>query len=571
MLTRRDLLQAAMAAAAISGLPRDAGSQALSRVVRQEDLLRFRAKGQVTLLHLADTHAQLKPIFYREPSINLGVGAANDQPPHVTDRELLARYAIDPGSWRAYALSSADFEVLAHNYGKVGGLDRMATLIKAIRAERGRERTLLIDGGDALQGSYTALQSRGGDMVVALEALGVDVTTGHWEFTLGDKRMSELYGDASRSGVSSVSFLAGNVFDTEFDEPVFKAWRMFEKGGVRIAVIGQAFPYAPIANPRWMMPRWSFGIRESAMRRHVTAARAAGADIVVLNSHNGFDVDRKLAGLVEGIDVILTAHTHDALPTPVTVGRTLLIASGSHGKFLSRLDLEVKNRQIVDYAYALIPVLSDSIEPDPDMTRVITQIREPHEAMLSTALARTDMLLYRRGNFSGTFDDLICDALMQERDAQLSFSPGFRWGASLMPGQAITWDDIYNATAIPYPAVYRVELSGAAIKSILEDVADNLFNPDPFYQQGGDMVRVGGMGYTINVDAPMGNRISAMTLMADGSAIDPGRIYTVAGWGSVNEAVQGPPVWDLIGRYLMRLGTVATVHTPPVKVVRGGS
>ena len=567
MLSRRDVLQAALAAAAVGGLPRRARAQ--GRATRQDDLLQFHAKGQVTLLHMADCHAQLNPIYYREPSVNLGVGEANGLPPHLTDSALLERFGIEAGSRDAYALSSADFERLAREYGRVGGMDRMATLVKAIRGERGADRTLLIDGGDALQGSYTALQSRGADMIRVLEALGVDVTTGHWEFTLGAGRVSELFGDFKTRGVAGLDFLAGNVVETEFREPVFRAWRMYEKGGIRIAVIGQAFPYTAVANPRWLVPAWSFGIREETVRRHVTAARAAGADFVVLNSHNGFDVDRKLAARVDGIDVILTAHTHDALPQPIRVGRTLLIASGSHGKFLSRLDVAVKDGRIEDFAYALIPVLSDAIAPDPEVAALVKEIRAPHEAMLTTELARTDHLLYRRGNFGGTLDDLICSALIEEREAELCFSPGFRWGATLLPGQAITWDDIYNATAITYPNVYRTAMRGDAIKAILEDVADNLFNADPYYQQGGDMVRTGGLGYTINVDAKMGRRISNMTFLKTGEPIEPARDYIVAGWASVQAGTQGPPAWDLVAHYLQRRQVIVPVPATSVKVARG--
>jgi sulfur-oxidizing protein SoxB len=566
MLSRRDVLQVALAAAVV-GLPR--ASRAQGQTVRQEDLLRFRAKGQVTLLHMADCHAQLKPIYYREPSTNLGVGDANGLPPHLTDSALLERFGIEAGSREAYALSSKDFEHLARTYGRVGGMDRVATLVKAIRGERGADRTLLIDGGDALQGSYTALQSRGGDMIRVMGALGVEATTGHWEFTLGASRVSELFGDFKKRGSAGFEFLAGNIVENDFREPVFRAWTMFERGGLRIAVIGQAFPYTSVANPRWMVPAWSFGIREETVRRYVTAARAAGADLVVLNSHNGFDVDRKLAARVEGIDVILTAHTHDAVPAPIKVGPTLLIASGSHGKFLSRLDVEVKERRIADYEYALIPVLSDAIAPDPEMAALVAEIRAPHEAMLATELARTEHLLYRRGNFGGTLDDVICAALMEERDAELSFSPGFRWCASLLPGQAITWDDVYNATAITYPNVYRIAMRGDAIKAVLEDVADNLFNADPYYQQGGDMVRTGGLGYTIHVDEAMGRRIGNMTLLKTGEPIDPARDYSVAGWASVQEGTQGPPVWDVVARYLQRRQVVVPAALAPVKVVRG--
>ena len=569
MHSRREFLQVALAAGALTGLAgTSALGQALRRGLSQEDILRFEAKGQVTILHFSDCHAQIRPVYFREPSVNLGVGEARGLPPHLTDREFLTHFGIAPGSAQAYMLSSADFEVLAKDYGRVGGMDRLATLVKAVRAERGAERTLLLDGGDTLHGSYTALQTKGGDMVRIAEALGVDAMTAHWEFTLGHERVSALFGNKDGRGSAKIDFLAGNVMDTEFEEPVFRPWRSYEKGGVRIGVIGQAFPYTPIANPRWMIPGWSFGIREEEVRRNVAAVRAAGAEIVVLNSHNGFDVDRKLAGRVEGIDIILTAHTHDAIPRPERVGSTLLVASGSNTKFLSRLDLDVKGGRIADYSYSLMPVLADAITPDPEMARLIDEIRAPHEAMLSTELARADRLLYRRGNVAGTLDDLICEALLAERDAEICFSPGFRWGTSLIPGQPITWDDVYNATAMTYPNVYRLPFRGEMIKAILEDVADNLFNPDPYYQQGGDMVRVGGMSFTIDVDAPMGQRISDMRLLRTGEPIEAGFVYTVAGWASINEGTEGPPIWDLFASHLRKRQVIADVPSAPVRIVR---
>jgi S-sulfosulfanyl-L-cysteine sulfohydrolase len=569
LLTRRDVLEV-MAVAAIAtglgpGLPRAAAQQ----TVRQEDLLRFTGKGQVTLLHLTDCHAQLEPLYLREPSVNVGVGEAKGMPPHLTDTELLARFNMQRNSVAAYCYSSVDFETLARTYGRVGGFDRIATLVKAIRADRGADRVLLLDGGDALQGSYTALASKGGDMVRVMEALGVDATTGHWEFTLGAERIAELFGDRASPGSARTAFLAGNVVETDFEEPVFAASSTFEKGGVKVAVIGQAFPYTPIANPRWMMPKWSFGIREDEIRKNVAAARRDGAEIVVLLSHNGFNLDRKLATRVEGIDFILTAHTHDALPVPIQVEKTFLIASGSHGKFLTRLDVEVADGRLAGFDYALIPVLSDVIAPDPDMARLIGDIRAPHEAMLATELARTEALLYRRGSFAGTLDDLICSAMLAERDAEICFSPGFRWGASLLPEAPITWEDVYNATAITYPACYRMQLSGAAIKAILEDVADNAFHPDPYYRQGGDMVRVGGMSYAINPEQAMGRRISELTLARTGAPLEDGATYAVAGWGSVNEGVEGPPIWDVVAHHLQRAKVVRAEPSGRVKVVRG--
>jgi sulfur-oxidizing protein SoxB len=568
MIDRREFLQVAAATAALVGTGGGVARAASRQALTQEDLLRFEPKGQVTLLHMTDVHAQLKPLYFREPRINLGVGEAKGLPPHLTGAEFLKAFAIPAGSRDAYMLSADDFNALAREYGRVGGMDRMATLVNAIRAQRGASRTLLLDGGDLLQGSFTALESKGADMIAVAEALGIDATTGHWEFTLGAERITELYGGADKKGSARPAFLAGNVVETDFEEPVFHATRFFDRGGVTIAVIGQAFPYTPVANPAWMMPKWSFGIREGTLRRHVKAARAKGADIVVLLSHNGFDVDRKLASRVAGIDVILTGHTHDALPVPVKVGNTLLVASGSHGKFLSRLDLEVKGRRVVDYRYALIPVLADAITPDPTMVAVIDRLRAPHVEMLATELAHTDTLLYRRGNFNGTLDDLICDAMLSVRRADICLSPGFRWGSSLLPGQAITWEDVYNATAITYPACYTTRMSGDTLKAVLEDVADNVFNPDPYYQQGGDMVRVGGMSYTIQPDAPMGQRISDMRLEPSGDPLEASHTYRVTGWGAINPHVDGPPIWDVVASYLKDHQHIGAHDRERVRILR---
>ncbi len=534
-----------------------------------DDLLRFTPKGKLSLLHMTDCHAQLNPLYYREPEINLGVGEMAGRPPHLTGKDLLTAYGIKPGSFAAYALAATDFEALARNYGQVGGMDRMATLVAAIRAERGPSNVLFLDGGDLLQGSYTALKTRGEDMVRVGEALGLDATTGHWEFTLGADRVVELYGDKTRSGFTKTEFLATNVRDTDFEEPVFNGWKMFERGGMLVGVIGQAFPHTAIANPRWLVPKWWFGIREQALARTVAHVRKSGAELVVLLSHNGFDVDRKMAGRVPGIDVILSGHTHDALPRPVQVGRTLVIASGSHGKFLSRLDVDMRDGELREWNYSLIPVLSQAIPREPVMGRLVEKIREPYREMLATELARTDIALHRRGNFGGTLDDFICDALMTERDAEISLSPGFRWGGSLAAGQAVTWEDVYNATAITYPNVYRVPIRGAFLKTVLEDVADNLFNPDPYYQQGGDMVRVGGMGFTIRPDAPMGQRISDLTLLRSGQPIEPSRSYMVAGWGSVNEGIEGPAIWDVVARHLRATKAVGGTAGNAVRVIRG--
>jgi sulfur-oxidizing protein SoxB len=560
MITRRELLQVGAATAAMA-----AGGASFTRALAQQrltqdELTKFDALGNVTLLHVADIHGQLMPVYFREPSVNLGVGEAKGQPPHITGKDFLTRFGIPARSAAAYALTDQDFEALAKSYGRIGGLDRLATVVKRVRSERGNDKVLLLDGGDTWQGSLAANASKGQDMVDCMALLKPDAMTGHWEFTYGEDRVKELV------DTLGFPFLALNVRDTEWNEPVFEPFKMFEKGGVTIAVLGQAFPYTPVANPRWMMPKWSFGIREEDVRATVEKARKAGAQLVVLLSHNGFDVDRKLASRVAGIDVILTGHTHDALPEAITVGKTLLIASGSHGKFVSRLDLDVQGGAVKGFRYKLIPLFADAITPDAEMAGAIAKARAPYAAELAREVGRTESLLYRRGNFNGTFDDLICAALLKERDAEIALSPGFRWGTSVLPGQAITVEDIHNATAITYPQVYRMSMGGERLKEVLEDVADNLFNPDPYYQQGGDMVRCGGLGYSIDVSKPIGQRISGMTHLKSGAPIDPKKEYTVAGWASVNEGTQGPPVWELVERYVAAEKTVRVTPNTSVKI-----
>lgn len=561
MLSRREFLQCAVASTAIANLAGGFQRAVAQQRLTQDDLLSFDAKGQVTLLHLTDIHAQLEPVYFRPPDTNIGIGEYDGIPPHLVGEEFLSHFGLERNSALAYAHTMLDYVEMARTYGQLGGLDRTATLIKAIRAERGDDKVLLLDGGDTWQGSYTSLKTNGQDMVDCLKLLKPDAMVGHWEFTLGTDRVLELIDQLG------YPFLASNIVDTDWEEPVFDSTVTHMVGGARVAVIGQAMPYTPISNPRWMFPEWSFGLRIELLQQNVAAARADGAEVVVLLSHNGFDVDRKLASVVPGIDVILTGHTHDAIPEAVKVGNTLILASGSHGKFLGRVDLEVKNGKVIDYNTTLIPVFADVIDSDPEMRAKIDEVRAPYADELKRVVGKTDGLLYRRGNFNGSWDDLICEGLMAERDAQFSLSPGFRWGTTLLPGSDITIDDLYAQTSMTYPAVYRLEFTGTQIHEILEDVCDNLFNADPFFQQGGDMVRVGGMGYTCEPSAAMGSRISNMTDLSTGQALDPEKSYVVAGWASVNEDVEGPAVYDLMENYISSQSVIAPKQNDAVKII----
>jgi len=560
-MDRREFLNV-LAIAAAAGLPL-ASREALA-AGEGAKLYDNPAFGNVSLLHMTDCHAQLLPIYFREPNVNLGIAGSSGKVPHLVGDRLLKAYGVKAGSEQAHAFSHLDFAQAAKTYGKVGGFAHLATLVKSLRATR--PGALLLDGGDTWQGSATALWSKGQDMVDACLQLGVDVMTAHWEFTLGQDRVKQIVENDFKG---RVDFVAQNVVTADFGDAVFKPYVIRPINGVPVAIVGQAFPYTPIANPRHMVADWTFGIREEELQKQVNEARGKGAKVVILLSHNGMDVDLKLASRVTGIDAILGGHTHDGVPQPVEVrnasGITLVTNAGSNGKFLGVLDFDVKGGRISGWKYRLLPVFANLIKPDAEMASLITRIRGPYEAKLGEKLAVTEGLLFRRGNFNGTVDQVILDALMKLKGAEIAFSPGFRWGTTLLPGQPITMDHVMDWTAITYPYTTLNDLTGEMIKTILEDVADNLFNPDPYYQQGGDMVRVGGLTYTITPSAGMGNRISDMRLA--GKPIDAGRKYKVAGWAPVAEGAQGEPVWDVVTKYLRDVKTLKPVKLNLPKLV----
>jgi len=562
-ISRREFLQM-LAVASASGVTLSAcdsdkptGSTGVVPSSSPQDLYEIAPYGNVSLMHYTDCHAQLQPIYFREPNINLGIGDMRGRPPHLVGEKFLAYYGIKPGSREAYAFTYLNFVEAAKKYGKVGGFSHFATLLKKIRAQR--PGALLLDGGDTWQGSGTSYWTKAQDMVDAQKLLGVDVMTAHWEMTYGADRVTEIIENDFKG---HIDFVAQNIFNNEWEEPVFRPYVIKDINGVPTAVIGQAFPYTPIANPRYMVPDWSFGIRDERMQEMVDQARGEGAQVVIVLSHNGMDVDLKMASRVTGIDAIMGGHTHDAIPRPVIVdnagGKTLVTNAGSNGKFLGVLDLDVRNGKVQGYRYHLLPIFSNLLEPDAEMEAYIKKVRAPYEARLAEELAVTDDLLYRRGNFNGTFDQLICDALMEVQGAEISLSPGFRWGVSVLPGEAITFEHVMTQTAITYPTVTLNNMTGARIKEILEDVADNLFNKDPYYQQGGDMVRVGGLKYAIDPDAGMGSRISNMEL--DGKPISADKEYSVAGWASVGQPLEGTPIWDVVSEYLRDKKTISNME-----------
>jgi sulfur-oxidizing protein SoxB len=564
-LNRREFMQV-MGIAAAGGMVLDAPAALAAQ--NADTLYHLPRFGNVHFLHFTDCHAQLKPVYFREPSVNIGIGAAAGRMPHLVGEHLLKTIGAGRNTPEAYAFTCLDFEKAARTYGKVGGFAHLSTLVKRMKASR--PGALLLDGGDTWQGSATALWTQGQDMVDACLALGVDVMTAHWEMTLGDKRVKEI---VEKDFKGKVDFVAQNIKTTDFGDPVFPPYVIKEMNGVAVAVIGQAFPYTPIANPRYLVPEWSFGIQEENMQKMVDEARGKGAKVVVVLSHNGMDVDIQMASRVRGIDAIMGGHTHDGMPQPVIVsnagGKTLVTNAGSNSKFLGVLDFDVRDGKVSDFRYRLLPVFSRFLPADKEMEALITRIRAPYESRLNERLATTEGTLYRRGNFNGTFDQLIVDALMEAKGADIAFSPGFRWGTSLLPDSPILMEDLMDQTATTYSYSTLSEMTGATIKTVLEDVADNLFNPDPYLQQGGDMVRVGGMTYAIEPGAKMGGRIQDMRL--GGKPIVADKKYKVAGWAPVAEGASGEPVWDVVGGWLRNKKTVGArkLNTPRLIGVQG--
>ena len=567
-MDRRSFLQL-LAAAAASGMAlptREAQAQSAAASYYEAP-----AFGNVSFLHITDCHAQLNPIYFREPNVNLGIGSMRGQVPHLVGDHLLSHFNFKANTLDAHAFTYLDFEKLAKVYGKVGGFAHLATLVKKIRANR--PGALLLDGGNTWQGSGTSLWTDAQDMVDAAKLLGVDIMTLHWECTYGADRVMEI---SNKDFVGHIDIVAQNIKTADFGDQVFKPYVIRDVNGTKVAVIGQAFPYTPIANPRYFVPDWTFGIQEENMQAMVDEARGKGAKVVVVISHNGMDVDLKMASRVRGIDAIFGGHTHDGVPKPTLVdnpgGKTLVMNAGSNGKYLGVLDLDVRDGRIADYRYRLMPIFSNLLPADPAMDALIKKVRAPYIEKLDEKLAVSEGLLYRRGNFNGSFDQLILNALMQEKNAEMAFSPGFRWGTTVLPGESVTMENVLDQTAITYPYVTVSNLTGAQIKEIMEDVCDNLFNPDPYYQQGGDMVRVGGMQYTCDPTAKAGKRITNMRL--NGKLIDAGRKYKVAGWAPVAEesrGMAGEPIWDVVARNLRNKKIIKPVqiNQPQLKGIAG--
>lgn len=599
-LNRREFLHVISMAAAAGMLPGTARASERTQATSPHlsmNMYHAPMKGKVRVLHLTDTHAQLKPIYYREPNVNLGIGPAYGKLPHLVGSKLLKSLGIENNASLAHAFSFMHFQEASEKFGKVGGFAHIKTLLDHLREQAGgQQNTLTLDGGDLWHGSATALWTRGQDMVEASNLLGVDIMTGHWEFTYTQPEVlrnigqfkgeflaqnirikeDSLFGDHYRDLVEQNHGIG--LYDEDNALP-FKPYTIRVINGERIAIIGQAFPRTANANPRANFPDWSFGLREDALQTMVDQIRSAEkVAAIVMISHNGMDVDIKMASRINGIDAIFGGHTHDGIPKAIPVktpagGVCHVTNAGSNGKFVGCMDLDIKNGQLRGVHYQLLPVFANVLKADKTVDQFITQMRQTrydesivesrnpkyafnqerlgktYETILNEELAVAEETLYRRGNFMGTWDQIIVNALREEHDTQIAFSAGVRWGTSVIAGEAITMERVMDETSMTYGETYKSELSGAQIKDILEGVCENIFQKDPYLQSGGDMVRVGGLSYSCEPNASLGQRISQMRL-GDGSLIQANKTYTVAGWGQVEELGGGRPVWDVVADHL---------------------
>jgi len=549
---------------------------------KKDDYYKLKSFGNVRLMHMTDSHAQLLPVYFREPSVNLGFHSNYGKVPHIVGDKLLDHYGIKGDKRLEYAFSCVNFEKDAEVMGRVGGFAQLKTVIDFLKTSFGENKTLLLDGGDTWQGSWTSLQTRGKDMVQAMNLLGVDVAVGHWEFTykaqevLDNVKLLDAEFLAQNIHVKEDSMMEGVEAYDEDEGYAFKPYTIKNMNGARVAIIGQAFPYTTIANPQRNIPDWSFGIDEEPMQELVDLIKEEEKpDAIIVLSHNGFDVDKKMAEVCSGIDFIMGGHTHDGVPEAVPVknanGTTYVCNAGSNGKFLNVLDLDIQKGKIQDFKFTLLPIFSDLIPEDPTMKKYIADVRKPFLGELNRVLATTDETLFRRGNFNGSWDQIICDSLIEVKGADISLSPGFRWGTTVMPGQPITFDDLATQTALTYPETYVKEFTGAQIHATLEDVADNLFHKDPFRQSGGDMVRTGGISYRINPMNEVGKRITNIVMTKTGLPMDYNKKYKVAGWSTVNSIAPGKPIWEVTEEYLKNVKHIANlkVDTPDMVGIQG--
>lgn len=560
-MTRRELVQLLLALGIAS--PK-AFAQAMERPEGLYDLPAF---GDVTLLFNTDLHAQLRPHYFMEPPNLVAPNALAGKPGYLSGEALLGYYGIKPGSLEAYTYSSVDFPALAQRFGAMGGGAYIGALIKQQRELAGAGRTLTLDGGDTWTNSGLSLLTKGQVMVDWMNRVGFDHMVFHWEYTLGRERLEEL---TKQLKAQIISF---NIVDELFGDPLYPPYAIHEKGGYAIGVIGSTFPYIKVSHPEEFSEGLSFGIRENELQKTVDEVRGKGVDAVLMLSHNGVPLDSALAQRIKGIDLILTGHTHDFTPKPIRLGNTWLVAGGSAGKAVVRVDLQMKKGGIADLRLKTLPVATNLIKPDADLERFITEAHAPHKAYLDQVLGQSQSLIYKRDSLYSTFDELTGRAIKAAYpEVEVAFSPATRWGTAILSGQAITMDNVLAYTSFTYPEVYVFKLKGERLLGVLEDIAANVFIPDPFYQQGGDMSRVYGLTYDLMVNAPTGQRIRNVAIA--GRRLDPSREYVVASYGgrlqrsgTLVEKFTPRPIYDLIADYLRQVKTVNIPPRPGMRVL----
>jgi sulfur-oxidizing protein SoxB len=575
-ISRRDFLQFAGALGLLSatGTNLFAGEAAKEKIknLSFSDIVDFKAKGKVSLLHICDLHAHIKPLYWREPSTLISAKNLVGTPGFICGDSFLDYYGVKEGTVDQYFDTHNDFSALAKKFGKMGGISHMKPMIDHVRKERGDKNVLLLDSGDTWQGTAVALHTKGEAIVDAQKYLGVDVMVGHWEFTYGKERVMELI-EKFKGEFISQNVIDDDPFSDDFEELIFPPYTIKEVGGAKIGIIGQSFPFTSTANPKKFTEGWSFALRHESLQEYINELRnEKKVDCIVVLSHDGFSVDQELAKKVTGVDFILSGHTHDPSPKPIVVNNTVILIAGSHGKYVGRLDLDIEKGKVKDYEFKLMPVASNLIPADKKGDELIEKWYKPYNNELNEVLGTTKGLLYKRDTFYSTFDALIGEAIQTEMKSDIVFTPGYRWGTTLIPGDKILKDNVYEMTAITYPEVYTFELKGDKIAKLMEDIADNVFNENPLLQQGGDMSRLTGASYSIKISGGAGKRISEF--MIGGKPIDLKKTYLVSSWGG-NLQNAGKhldekkirPVYDVVSDYIRKKKVIDIPMESNVKVL----
>lgn len=407
------------------------------------------------------------------------------------------------------------FEGSDSNYIRAGGYPRISAYINKVRKEKDN-KVVVLDGGDTFHGTLPVVDSKGMILTSYLNEMKIDAMTAHWEFAYGPKHFSSLL------NALNYPMLAINCYDKTTDKLVFDPYLIKEVNGLKIGIIGIAATIIDKTMPQHFAEGLYFSLGNEELPGYIAELKDQDVDLVILLSHLGFPQEVKLAQEVDGIDVLLSAHTHNRVYEPALVNDTIIFQSGCHGSFLGHLDLVVENKKIVDYKHQLV-VLDESLDEDLDMKAAIEKDLEPYKEQLNKIVGRTGTDLNRSTVFESTMDNLLLQSMIDISGAELAFSNGWRYGAPIPKGD-IRENDLWNMIPVN-PPLSKVKLKGQEVWDMMEENLERTFSIDPYQQMGGYVKRVLGMNLYCKIENPYGERVQQ--IFVQGQALEKDRVYHV--------------------------------------------